>query len=193
MHLRVLAVLGVCIAASAPEVRACSLVPPEPPLAGEGNEAYQRRIEALGREREAHRPAMEAEWLRHRQAEGLERASMIFIARNTPWASPPVRSNRRRVPIPPPVYSPYFSFSYFTPVAWLRGRQSRAPFRLEATMNSCGGLSGIGDATDSIPGAQLIFFATGEPFTSLTLIDAIAIDKITDPTLLAFVARSRRQ
>ena len=49
-----------------------------------------------------------------------------------------------------------------------------------------------GDANPGEPGAEFIFFATGAPFTDETLIDAIAINRITDPTLAAFVERSRR-
>jgi len=186
MRWSVLAVLGVSVAAFAPEARACMLIPPQP-LAGESAAAYRQRLEALEREEEAQRPAREAEWLRQRQADGLEHASIIFIARNT--EPPQARSARRG----PPVLRPYdWSTSYFTPVAWLRGRQASAPFVVHAGTNSCGGLDGVGDVTLNETGAEFIFFASGEPFTELTLIDAIAVDKITDPALVAFVARSRR-
>jgi hypothetical protein len=192
MRWRVLAILGVSIAASVPEARACSPVPLDPPLPGESSDAYRVRVEALQREREAQRPALEAEWLRDRQAQGLEHAPIIFIARKTPWTPPPRRSTRRVPPPPPPVYSLDYSVSYYTPVAWLRGRPTSARFSVQATRNSCGGMTGVGDETLSEPGTEFIFFATGVPFTELTLIDAIAVDRVTDPTLVAFIARSRR-
>jgi hypothetical protein len=184
------AILAVSIAASASEAHACSPIPPEPPLAGESTEAYRDRVEALERVREAQRPAREAEWLRQRQADNLEQASMIFIARNTPGM--PLRRRSTRLGRPIPLQSTDYLSTYYTPVAWLRGPQTRARFRLQAGITTCGGLSGIGDTTLSEPGAEFIFFAIGVPFTELTLIDAIAIDRVTDPTLLAFVAQSRQ-
>jgi hypothetical protein len=183
-----LAIMFASIATSAPEARACEVGLLPPRLAGENDAAYRQRIAALEREREAQRPAREAEWLRYRQTEGLEHASMIFIARGT--EPPQEHSARRSPPVLTRVEWP--PSSYYTPVAWLRGRQVSAPFLVRTSATSCGTLVGVGDANPGDPGAQFVFFASGEPFTGLTLMDAIAIDKVTDPTLVAFVARSRR-
>lgn len=190
MRWLVLAILFASIATSAPEARACDVGLWPNRLAGESDTAYRQRVEALEREREAQRPAREAEWLSYRQTEGLEHASMIFIARSTGSEPPQEQSARRGPPVLPQVHWP--PASYYTPVAWLRGQQGKAPFRVQATPTSCGNLEGVGDANPGAPGALFIFFASGEPFTEVTLMDAIAIDKITDPTLVAFVARSRR-
>ena len=75
--------------AAAPNARACVPAPPEPMLAGESSEAYRQRVEALEAERRAR-------WLRERQAEGLERATMIFIAREVPWSPPTTRHSSGR-------------------------------------------------------------------------------------------------
>lgn len=187
MSWRGLLIVSVMVAGFAAEASACSPPMVEPPLAGESEEAYRQRVEALEREREAQRPQHEAELLRHRQAVGLEQATVIFIARST---MPPQRRARAGRPIPPPVFDPFVR--YYRPVAWLRGPQTNARFRVHVSMNSCGGLSSVGDISLGEPD-ELVFFARAGRLSEETLIDAIAADRVTDPALISFVAQTRRQ
>ncbi|WP_423601789.1 hypothetical protein [Sphingomonas sp. MS122] len=170
---------------------ACSPVPMPPPQPGESEQAYKARIA-----REQRRQA--EQWLRDRQADALQRADSIFIARDTAWASPhrppPVRRTRAGRPIPPPpvprVRYEYPAPSYFKPIGWLRGSRPRALFRINRSMTTCGTMS-IGDTAYSHPGSLYVFFARKGPLSEKTLIDAIAVDRIDDPALVAFVARHR--
>jgi hypothetical protein len=189
MSWRAFLIVSAVVGGFPPEASACSPIPMEPPLAGESNEAYRQRVEALEREREAMRPQREAEWLRDRQAEGLAQASVIFIARRTLPPQPRARGGR---PIPPPVFDPYSYSQFYRPVAWLRGPRTSTRFRVHIGTNSCGGVSSIGDISLGEPGEGFVFFARGGRLSEDTLIDAIAVGRITDPALIAFVAQFRR-
>lgn len=157
-------------------------MPPEPRLEGESDQAYQARVDTLRRE-QAER------WLKERQAVALRRAEVIFIARDTAWypdARPRVR-NGRLLPLRPLSYP---APSYFKPLAWFRGRRTTDLFQLRAGYSSCGPM-GFGDTTSSRHGDRFVFFARKGRVTQDSLIDAIAIDKIDDPALLAFVMKHR--
>jgi hypothetical protein len=180
--------LAACLTATtlAPSpVHACMPALPEPRLAGESDEAYKIRTSTLQRERVA-------TWLKERQADVLRRADTIVIARDTPW-SPPYRPRTRGGrPIPPRIEPiPYPAPSYYKPIDWFKGVRTRALFRVGKSMTSCGPM-GIGDTTYSQPGNLYVFFARKGPPSEKTLIDAIAVDHITDPALMEFVARYRK-
>ncbi|WP_447728588.1 hypothetical protein [Sphingomonas koreensis] len=172
---------------------ACSMAPAEPLLPGESPDAYQARVA------EKHRHEAE-KWARERQTDALRRADRIFIGRDTDWTppyrSPPMRRARPGqppplVPVPvPPVLIEFPAPSYYKPVDWFRGARSTALFRVRGSNTSCGPMS-VGDTTNSSEGDLYVFFARSGPLSEKTLIDAIALDKIDDPALLAFVARHR--
>lgn len=179
--------LTTCLTAmtlTASPANACMPVLPEPRPAGESDEAYKIRISAVQRERVA-------TWLKERQAAVLQRADTIVIARDTVW-SPPYRPQMRHGrPIPPTVQMiPYPAPSYYKPIDWFRGLRTRALFRVRNSMTSCGAMS-IGDTTYSQPGSLYVFFARKGSLSEKTLIDAIAVDRINDPTLMEFVAKYR--
>lgn len=190
-RIALVAALSVAALFASPAL-ACSPVPVPPPLPGESPEAYKARIAEQERKQAA-------DWMRARQTNALQHADRIFIGRDTAWVppyrQPPVRRTRSGQPIPPPVPVPpvvieYPAPSYFKPVGWFRGTQSRTLFRVNRSLTSCGPMS-IGDTTNSEPGNLYVFFARKGPLSEKTLIDAIAVDKIGDPALLAFVARYR--
>lgn len=185
-----LAALGVAALVISP-AQACSPVPMPPPLRDESPNAYKARVEALQR-RQA------AEWIRARQDRALKEADAIFIARDTVWTPPyrpaPVRRGRSGEPLPPPpvplVEVEYPAPSYYKPVDWLTGARSTALVRIARSNTTCGPMS-IGDTSLSQPGNLYVFFARKGPLSEKNLIDAIAIDRISDPTLMTFVARYR--
>lgn len=189
-RIALLAALSVAALIASP-ASACSIAPPPPPLPGESPEAYKARTAELRRKQDE-------EWMRKRQAEALQRADLIFIGRDTAWMPPyrpsPVRRGRAGQPLPPvpvpPLVIEFPAPSYFKPVDWFRGPRSQILFRVNRSNTSCGWM-GIGDTTYSQPGKLYIFFARKGPLSEKTLIDAIALDKIDDPALIAFVARHR--
>ncbi len=167
---------------------ACVFLPitvvPEPTLPGESPEAYAARVKELMAQREA-------QWDLEQQAYDLERADLIFIARKTqlPPSVQPVsgqseiivqglrNSNLQRV--------------HFTPIDWFKGPVSRQTFLNRLWENDCG-WTRFGDVTaDDAIGQRYVFFARSGRISQDTLIDAIAVDRITDPALLDFVARHR--
>jgi len=159
-------------------------MPPPPPNPGETQQAYRARIDAEQREQQAR-------WFRERQAGNLERADVIFIARDTPW-SPPYRPQWRSGRLLPPKLIP-FSYpmpTYFKPIAWFRGGKATGLFKVTGGNTSCGPYS-LGDTTFSQTGQLFVFFAHKGPLNDKTLIDAIAVDKINDPALMDFVAPYR--
>ncbi|WP_343520671.1 hypothetical protein [Sphingomonas sp.] len=169
---------------------ACSPVPMPPPLPGESQQAYKARI-AEEQRRQAER------WLRNRQTDALQRADTIFIARETVWpppSRPQARAHRGGAPRPPArIKSVSFVDpppAYFKPIDWFRGPRTRASFRIERSMTTCGVMS-VGDTSLSTPSNLYVFFARKGPLSEKTLIDAIAADRIDDPALVAFVARHR--
>lgn len=184
------AVLGAAALAASP-AWACTIQPPPAALPGESPDAYKARVRELYR-KEA------ADLARMRQTDALRNADLIFIARDTAWApryrSPPVRRGRAGQPLPPvplrPVVVKYPAPSYFTPIDWLRGARTDTLFRVERFDTSCGP-QGFGDTMPSQPGDLYLFFARRGPLSEKTLIDAIALDKIDNPALTAFVARHR--
>lgn len=189
-RIALVAALSVATLFASP-ARACSPVPVPPPLPGESPEAYKARIAEQERKQAA-------DWMRARQTRALQQADLIFIARDTAWMPPyrppPVRRGRAGQPLPPkpipPVLIEYPAPSYFKPIGWFRGAQSPTLFRVNRSLTSCGPMS-IGDTTNSSEGNLYLFFARNGPLSEKTLIDAIAIDRIDDPALVAFVAKHR--
>ena len=177
---------GLMAAGLAAEARACSIWV-EPRLPGESRGAYRQRVAALAREAEALRPQREAQALRHRQAVALEQAAAIFIARSTYLPRPTAPDGR---PMPREAIDPFIR--HFRPVAWLRGPRADALFPVQVGMTSCGGFTSIGDVRLGGQDEEFVFFARGGPLSMNTLIDAIAVDRVTDPALIAFVAQFRR-
>lgn len=184
------AVLGAAAFAASP-ASACSIALPPPALPGESPEAYKARIA------EQERKQTEA-WMRTRQANLLNHADLIFIGRDTPWAPryrpSPSRQDRAGRPLPPrpvpPILIEIPAPSHYRPVAWFRGPPSQALFKVSRSQTTCGAMS-IGDTTNSTEGDLYLFSARKGPLSEKTLIDAIALDKIDDPALIAFVARYR--
>lgn len=175
---------GLCAALIAfSPARAC--LPPllESRLADESDADYAARTEALRHEREAAR-------LKERQTMALSISEAIFIARDTDWA--PIRRQPLRNGRPPPMATISYAPSYFKPVAWFRGPRTTALFQLRVTMTDCG-LMGTGDTASSQPGDLYVFFAHKGPLSRKALIDAIAVDRISDPALMEFVAKYRRK
>jgi len=194
------------VAFVAPSAWACTIPLPPPQLPGESEKAYEARLVELSRKEDRERTQA-------RQVEALWQAGLIFIARDTIWTPPhlpapvhrplarPVkrlvgravaRPLGRTIP-PPPAPRGRIDTSaplYFNPVAWFRGQPSQAPFHVERIKTMCG-LIGVGDTVHSQPGNLYVFFARKGPLSEKTLIDAIAVDKIDDPALAAFVAKHR--
>ncbi len=166
--------------------RACVPMPMPPMLPGESQDAYKVRIDALFRQQAEDQQ-------RARQADAVSEADLIFVGRTTDWY-PPIRIPRARPGRPlPPVPLPRFEFpmpSYFKPVAWFRGAPSTDLFALRGENTSCGPM-GFGDTMPATKGDLFVFFAHKGPLTQSTMIDAIAVDAITDPMLLDFVAPYR--
>lgn len=182
--------LGVAAFIALP-TQACVITMP-PPLPGESPQAYQTRV-AEERRQEAER------WAKARQADALREADRIFIGRYTFWSPPyrpaPVRRARPGqppplVPLPAPPRIKFPLSSYYEPIDWFRGAPSTALFRVRGENTSCGPTS-IGDTAGGSEGALYLFFARKGPLSEKTLIDAIALDKIDDPVLLAFVEKHR--
>jgi hypothetical protein len=171
---------------------ACSLVPMPPPRPGESDHAYKARVAEEQRQQAAI-------WLRDRQADALQRADSIFIARETGWTPPyrPPPAPKARpgqpppfVPLPTPAAIDFPPPSYFKPIDWFRGAQTRRLLRVNRSDTTCGPLS-IGDTTFSEQGNLYVFFARKGPLSEKTLIDAIAVERINDPALMGFVAKYR--
>ena len=156
---------------STSSANACSPPPVDPPLQGESVETYKARLEAEDKAKLAH-------FLADRQTVNLKRADSIFIARET--ARAPRRPAEARNPYP----------IYFKPVKWFRGTSTGALFRVTLGITTCGPW-GVGDASSSRLGQHLLFFGRKGLLTEKVLIDAIAVDKINDPALTAFVTRYR--
>lgn len=179
--------LAACLGAMASHpVLACTIAPPPPPLAGETDAAYRARTAALRREQEA-------SWLKERQADGLRQAARIFIAREVDWV-PPSRAKYRkgRAILPPLAPVPFPPPSYFKPVAWLRGTATRRTFKVNREMTSCGPMS-IGDTTPGTIGKSYVFFAHKGQLSEKTLIDAIAMDRISDLVLVELARKFHAQ
>lgn len=169
----------------APDAQACMPMPPEPRLEGESDAAYKTRTDTLLRERQA-------AWFKERQTDDLQRAAIIFVARDTDWWPTPKPRYRNGRPLPPVVPMLHYPApSYFKPIDWFRGPKSTGLFKLTPDNTSCGPM-GVGDTTWSQTGNLFVFFAKKWPATGDTLIDAIAVDKIDDPVLLPFVAKYRK-
>ena len=180
-----LACVLLATAAVATNAHACTPQEPLPRLAGESDDAYKTRTDAVWR-------GLQATWLKQRQSDDLQRATVIFIARDTAWA-PPQKPRYRNGRLLPPVV-PAFRYpppSYYKPIDWFRGPKSTDLFKLDRGMTSCGGAVSVGDASFSEPRTLFVFFASKWPATEDTLIDAIALDRINDPALMDFVARYR--
>jgi len=179
--------MGALISPAA--ARACLPAPPELRLEGESDSAYQARSAVVQQQRAD-------AWLKERQTRALSRANLIFIGRDTVWWPPDkgkVRWKKGR-PVPPPVIVPRLTFpapSYFKPIAWLRGAKTTDLFQLRADWTDCGAL-GLGDTSSSEAGDLFVFFAAKTPLFRENLIDAIAVDSITDPALTDFVAKYRK-
>ena len=103
---------------------------------------------------------------------------------------PRARPGRPPPPVPLPRLIPYPAPTYFKPIDWFRGAKTTALFKVSRSNTSCGPMS-LGDTTFSQAGSLYVFFARNGPLTERTLIDAIAVDKITDPVLIDFVAGYR--
>lgn len=173
---------------------ACVLAPPEPRLAGESDLAYRTRIEKMSHEIEGRRSIQ-------RQQSALK-APTLFIAREAStefhkqeaakWAAAQPKPKRGDPPPPPvPLPPPQFPIPrYFQPVTWIHGAGSPAIFRIETHLTSCGPWS-LGDTSAAGEGELLLFFAREGPVSENTLIDAIAIDMITEPELVKLVAAYR--
>jgi len=168
---------------------ACVPDPRQSQQEGESVDAYQARIGKLERER--------SEW----RQRGALKAPTLFIARaatadfldqeaaerRASEPSPPAEPGEQPVVIPPPplaVTGP----RYFRPITWLRGTGSQDLVRIETRQTSCGYMS-MGDTLFAKDGVDYVFAAREGPISENTLIDAIAIDRITEPELVALVAR----
>lgn len=169
---------------STSSANACSPPPVDPPLQGESVETYKARLEAEDKAKLAH-------FLADRQTVNLKRADSIFIARETARAPrrPAEARNGRSLP-PRSVPTEYPYPIYFKPVKWFRGTSTGALFRVTLGITTCGPW-GVGDASSSRLGQHLLFFGRKGLLTEKVLIDAIAVDKINDPALTAFVTRYR--
>ncbi|HEY0597131.1 hypothetical protein, partial [Sphingopyxis sp.] len=133
-----------------------------------------------------------------RQQSALE-APILFIGRGAnvefhrqeaeKWAASQPRPKPGEPPVPPP--PPEFPVPlHFQPVAWIKGTGSSAIFRIETHMTTCSYWS-LGDTRSAGEGTGLLFSARESPISESTLIDAIAIDKITEPELVKLVAAHR--
>lgn len=172
---------------------ACVLAPPQPRLAGESDFSYQARVEKMSREIDEQRSIQ-------RQQSALK-APILFIAREASteffqqetakWAAAQPKPKRGDPPVPPVPPPPQFPIaSYFQPVTWIKGTGSPAIFRIETRLTTCGPWS-LGDTGAASDGDLLVFFAQEGPISEKTLIDAITIDKLTEPELVELVARHR--
>ena len=180
------ATLGFVLLASTNGVAAYACQPaiPEHRIEGESDQAHKARVDTLVRDREA-------AWFKQRQIDDLQRATVVFIARDTDWWPMPRQRYRNGRPLPPVI--PKFRYpasSYFKPIDWLRGGKSTDLFAVERYYTSCGPMS-LGDTNFSEKGQLFVFFASKWPANRDTLIDAIALDKINDAALMGFVAPYR--
>lgn len=188
--LRTLALSAVIIGSVivADPASACLPPVPEPRLAGESDLAHQARVEKVSREYEEQRSI-------RRQQSALS-APILFIAREASadfyrheaekWAASQPKPKPGESPIPPPPPQVPMPL-YFQPVAWINGTGSPAIFRIETHM-ACGSYWSRGDTRSAGEGARFLFSAQEGPISENTLIDAIAIDKITAPELVKLVA-----
>ncbi|THD38026.1 MAG: hypothetical protein E7773_03385 [Sphingomonas sp.] len=161
-----------------------------PMLEGESQQAYAKRADEA-------RLKQIADAQRKRQTDGLQQAATIFVGRFVYWFPPyrPTPPKPGQPPAPPkPIPIPDMTNpgpSYFKPIAWFRGTPTRALVRTRNSYTSCGPM-GFGDTTFATEGDLYLFFARKGPLIEKNLIDAIAIDKIDDPTLIEFVAKYRK-
>ena len=168
---------------------ACTPIPPEQRLEGESDLAYQARVEKIGHERDEQRA------LQRQQSAliapvlfiGREASAAVYRLEAEKWSAE--QANLRKPgepPIPPPplhVPQP----RYFEPIVWINGTGSQSIFRIEASVTMCG-TWWRGDTGSAGEGALLLFSARQGPISENTLIDALAIDKITEPELVELVA-----
>lgn len=166
---------------------ACITPPPEPRLQGESDAAYQVRMAQKSHE------ASEQHNLQRQQ--NALRAPILFIARNVDaevraqeeakWRADELKLRKRGdPPIPPPpkmVPQPL----HFQPVTWIKGSGSSAIFQVAPQGSTCGLYAYIGDAQER---ERLLFLAYEDPISGRGLIDAIALDKITDAELAKLIA-----
>ena len=170
---------------------ACLPPVPEPRLAGESDLAYQARVEKMSREYEEQRSS-------RRQQSALS-APILFIAREAStdfyrqeaekWAASQPKPKPGEPPVPPPPPQVPIPL-YFQPVTWIKGMGAPEIFRIE-TRRTCGSYSSLGDTRSTGEGTDFLFSAREGPISENTLIDAIAIDMITEPELVKLVAAYR--
>lgn len=172
---------------------ACVTPPREPQMEGESFSAYEARVEKMEREQDEQRVAS-------RQQRALN-APTLFIARaatggfleqeaakrQADQPSGSAQPSEQPVIIPPPPLA-VEGRRYFRPIAWLRGTGSQDLVQIETRQTTCGYMS-LGDTLFPNDGVQYVFAAKEGPISENTLIDAIAIDKITEPELVELVAR----
>lgn len=162
--------------------------PPEPQPEGESLSAYQARIEKMKHEYD--------EWRKQRALN----APIIFISRkaNTAFFQQEAekleaaQSKPKKHGQPPPPPPQFRLIGYFQPIAWVKGTGAQAILLIKTPITGCG-YEPLGDTESAKEGEHLIFFAQDGPISENTLIDAIAIDKITEPELLELVARHRER
>lgn len=156
---------------------------------GESVAAYEARVQKMERERS------------ERRQQGALNAPTLFIVRAATgeffeqeaakWrAAEQMRSAQSgEPPIPPP--PPAFPApAYFRPIAWLRGAGSPDLISIETRQTTCGYMA-MGDTLFAKDGVEYVFAAREGPISEKTLLDAIAIDKITAPELVELIARHR--
>ena len=182
---RIAHVAGVIVAMlSVSPANACTIRQPEPPLPGEGDDAYRVRTETLAREQQAR-------WLKERQEYNLQQADWVFVARHISWAPHYKQRYRNGVPVPVPLPEiDYRAPMHFKPLTWLKGPKLSKAFKVSTYNTSCGPMA-LGDTTFSAEGNLFVFFARKGRISDDTLIDAIAVEKINDPALKDFVAPYR--
>jgi hypothetical protein len=174
---------------------ACVPLLPEPRLEGESDLAYQTRVEKMKREWDEQRAV-------RRQQNALN-APTLFIARAASatvyrqeaekWSAEQAKLRKPGEPPAPPIPPPPPQVPgplYFQPITWIKGTGSPAMLRIEAHVTMCDSWW-LGDTSSAKEGEDLLFSAREGPISENTLIDAIAIDKITEPELVELVAKHR--
>lgn len=166
---------------------ACVPDPRESQQQGESVAAYEARVQKMERER--------SEW----RQQGALRAPTLFIARAATGEFFAQEAAKRQAGQPsgsePPVVIPPLPMAvtaprYFRPIAWLKGSGSPDLIPIETRQTTCGYMA-MGDTLFAQDGVEYVFAAREGPISEKTLLDAIAIDKITEPELVELVARHR--
>lgn len=160
---------------------AVGLAPPDPPADLSPNE----RVQFLRdwEEAEARRQELQAEqWELGYQTAKWDKADGVLVARietvqpyklQTQWG-----------------YSLNLVRVEMQPVGWLRGGGELAPFRLTATgIDSCGGYSPRWEGLGGKPGQKFVVYFRGAAPSQDTVLEAIALDRITEPRAVAALAR----